>query len=86
MSRARTIVIPAVYDRDLKALLERAGLYERVARGEAKCYFCGRRLGLSDIGAIITLNGELKLICDNPACLWKGVKLKESMKRASRPS
>jgi len=68
----RTLTITAVHERELERALKRLGLLKKVKRGEMKCPFCGRILTIDTIGAIAPLDG-VKLICDNPKCIYRAV-------------
>jgi len=63
------IEISAVRDRDLRAVLEKYGLAEKIDRGEQTCSSCSDILTWENIGAFIVLSEGLELFCSLSECL-----------------
>jgi len=78
----RKIPIAAIHDEELGIILMKLGLYEKVMKGDPKCYFCGKPLALKNIGGLIQIKGEVRLICTDPKCLMKAAEM--SWKRFHR--
>lgn len=72
---SRRVPVTAVHQDDLERVLRRLNVYDEVARGEAECFFCGRKLSLENIGGFMHYNGSLILVCDNSVCLAKAALL-----------
>ena len=68
---AENINIPAIHDDDLKLLLIRHGLYEKILRGEVRCHISDEIITWENIYGIFESNGEIKLVCDNVDCIDK---------------
>ena len=68
---AENITIPAIHDDDLKSILVKHNLYERVMSGMVRCYLSEDIITWENIYALQEISGELKLICDNPECIDK---------------
>ena len=78
----RKIPVTAISDKDIAGLLRRLGLYKDVVEGRAKCYICGRRLTLENIGAVLIIDGKPVLVCDKPSCIAEATLLQ---RRRSKP-
>ena len=61
----------AVHENDLKAFLERNGLYESFQAGERRCHCCGEVVSVQNLGAMISVRGEAQFICNKVECLGK---------------
>jgi hypothetical protein len=64
-----TSVISAVHDDDLVEFLDNLGVRSSLDRGELKCKFCHEPINFDDLGAVFPEGGDVKLVCDKPACL-----------------
>lgn len=64
-----TSVISAVHDDDLVDFLKGLGVFSAVERGDAKCKFSGDPVNLDNLGAVFPESGDVKFVCDRPACL-----------------
>ncbi len=71
----RRVPVTAIHIDDLEGVLKRLRVHEEVLKGRAKCYFCGTRLSLDNIGGFLMVNGKLALVCDRPDCLAKAAKV-----------
>ena len=65
--RRKKTNIKAVGEDDFVSFLRELGVYDSLG-GEARCFSCGRKLGLRDIDAVFPSNGEVKFICGNSKC------------------
>ena len=63
------IEIPAVRDRDLRAVLDRFGLSQMIDNGEVVCTSCDTDLTWDNLGALVVREGELQLFCELPDCI-----------------
>jgi hypothetical protein len=66
-----SVNIPAIHDDDLKSLLIKHGLYDRVIQGKILCYISNEVITWDNIYGLLEVNGELKLVCDNSECIDK---------------
>jgi len=68
----RTNVIKAIHDSDLKRVLCKLQLYEKLTGGELKCAICSQPLNSDNLGGLYRdRNGEIKLVCNRMECLVK---------------
>ena len=65
----KNIDIPAIHDDDLEKVLKDLGLFSKIINGEINCLNCGDDITLENLGGLISINQEVKIICDNPECL-----------------
>lgn len=63
--------LKAVHDDDLITLLSSLGVYDDVCDEKIECLFCGEKISINNIGAIIPFYGEIKFSCNSPICLNK---------------
>jgi len=64
------VTITAIHDSDLLKVLKRLGLYEGVAEGRFRCFVCGRRISLENLGGLFkSRDGEIHFVCNNMKCL-----------------
>jgi hypothetical protein len=61
-------VVNAVHEDDLKKLLEKLGLLEKINVGEATCFFCKENIKVENIEGIFYLDGDIKICCDKIDC------------------
>lgn len=61
----------AVHENDLKAFLERNGLYESFQAGERRCHCCGEVVSMQNLGAMLSVKREVQFICNKFECLSK---------------
>jgi len=64
----KSLELNAVWDSDLKPVLERLGILDEVMRGRTTCRECGRAVNLDNLGAIVT-GRKPSVICDCSLCL-----------------
>ncbi len=77
--RAEKVSIPAFFDDDLEAIARKLGLYDDLVRGTAKCFICGKRVTLRNLGAFLKTGDGIKVVCDDSACLYKAVRIAEEL-------
>ncbi|TWI96816.1 hypothetical protein JN11_03929 [Mucilaginibacter frigoritolerans] len=68
---AENINIPAIHDDDLKLLLIKHGLYEKILKGKVYCYMSDEVITWDNIYGIFEVNGEIKIVCDSVDCIDK---------------
>ena len=68
------VEIPAVRDRDLRGILDRFGLSEKMDKGELTCEPCSRTLTWENLGALLVKGGELLLFCNLSECIAEAAK------------
>lgn len=70
----KRIEIKAVWDSQLKHLLENLGILEPLLLGKFKCTRCGRTVDLDNLGAIIPYKDEVTVVCDDTLCIHFEIK------------
>jgi hypothetical protein len=65
------INIPAIHDDDLKSILIKHGMYEKILKGEIHCYMSDEIITWDNIYGILEIKGEIKLVCDSSVCVEK---------------
>lgn len=63
--------VKAVYDSDLKGLIESLGITNEIETGNRSCKFCGTSITFENLQAIQKESGELKFICTKSECFSK---------------
>ena len=61
--------IEAIYNQDLPKLLKNLGIADAFNDGKIYCMYCGEVITLENIGAILTLKGEVNFCCSDLLCL-----------------
>ncbi|RLG83078.1 MAG: hypothetical protein DRO40_05880 [Thermoprotei archaeon] len=70
------VTIKAIHDTDLVKILKRLGLYEGVVEGNCKCFVCGRRITLDNIGGLFkSRDGKINFVCNNMKCLMTAAEI-----------
>ena len=78
----RKIVLKAVHDVDLVGVLRRLGIYRDVVEGRCRCFACGRRITMENLGAMFrTPDGRLHLVCDDVRCLLLAAEVTARLQR-----
>jgi len=81
LARVR-VTIGAIHDTDLIGVLRKLGLYEGVVEGRYKCFVCGRRITLENIGGIFRSKDEkINFVCDNIKCLITAAEITSKINR-----
>ena len=65
----KNVDIPAIHDNDLIDVLKDLGLYSELIDKNINCLNCGEVIQMNNLGGLISINKEVKIICDNPECL-----------------
>ena len=61
--------IPAVHDKDLRSILEKYNLAEKIDKHELRCARCKKEIRWDNISAF-RVNGDiLNLYCNDPGCI-----------------
>lgn len=61
--------LKAVYEDDLIGYLESLGIYKDIVEGKHLCGFCGNKITLDSLEAILTKEGKITVVCSNKNCL-----------------
>ena len=69
--RFRKTNIKAVYDSDLKSLINSLGIKDKIDNGAYVCRFCNAPITFENLQAIQKEGGELKFICTKLECFSK---------------
>jgi len=72
--------VVAVHDMDLEKALRRLGIYEKLVKGTMCCMICEDPVNLENLGALMRVNGKIKVICDKPACLSTAMGMGRALK------
>lgn len=60
----------AISDHNLAAWLASLGILDRVENGEERCFICKEQIGINSIEIVTRIDGEIRLICDKPECVY----------------
>ena len=64
------VTIRAIHDTDLVSVLEKLGLYKDVVEGKYRCFVCGEKITLKDMGGLFkSRDGKINFVCSNMKCL-----------------
>jgi hypothetical protein len=61
--------IKAVSDQDLIPYLKSLNIYEDVLMGRVSCKFCGRKINIDNLQALLPHGQKICFICSNIKCL-----------------
>jgi len=76
------ITIGAVHDTDLVGVLRKLGLHEGVVEGKYKCFVCGRKITLENLGGMFRSRDEkINFVCDNIKCLITAAEITSKINR-----
>ena len=65
MTITNKVMLTAVHDADLKKVLIRLGLYEGIVKGEHKCFICGKKIDMMNLGGIFKAgDGKIHTVCN----------------------
>lgn len=67
MRKAATI--KAVYDPDLRQLLQGLGILDNIVAGEMRCAVCGCPVDLDNLGTIYPCGDDICVSCDRNGCV-----------------
>jgi len=68
------IQIPAIHDKDLRKILDKFGVAEKIDNGEILCYNCNEKITWENLFALKILGDQLIFFCDHPNCIEKSSK------------
>lgn len=63
------IDIPAIHDKDLKEILEKLGLFEKLEKGELLCINCDKVITMENLSALKVVGNEIVVFCDEIECI-----------------
>lgn len=63
------VEVKAVYDQDLKQVLAKLGILDKLIAGEMNCAVCRCEVDLDNLGTIFPEGDEVKVSCDNNRCV-----------------
>jgi len=76
------VTIRAIHDTDLVKVLKKLGLYEGVVEGRYRCFVCGRRITLENIGGLFkSRDGKINLVCNDMKCLMIAAEITSKINR-----
>lgn len=61
--------LKTIHEKDLKAYLEKIGVFASVEKNETRCEFCNETITLENIYALFPNLGQVKFVCDKPICI-----------------
>jgi len=70
----KRIEIKAVWDSQLKHLLENLGILEPLLLGRLTCARCGRTVDLDNLGAIVPYKDKVIVVCGDTPCIHSETK------------
>jgi hypothetical protein len=73
--RIGEITIYAVDDKSLVDVLKKAGIYQDVAAGRARCSFCGAAVAMRNLGGLFKQEGLVRIVCNDIRCLYEAAVL-----------
>jgi len=79
----RRIPVTAISTDEVVGLLHKLNLYDDVVSGKAKCFICGRKITLDNIGGILMVNGKPVLVCDRPSCIARAALLSKEKQQVA---
>ena len=77
---AMDIEVPAIYEEDIKRILNKLGILEEITQGKAKCFICDKKISLDNFGGVVKIKGNLKVLCDDPICIETAIEITEALK------
>ena len=63
------INIKAIHDKDLRTILDKYGLSERIDNNSLLCEFCYQPISWSDIGALLIKKNKIIVCCKRIDCI-----------------
>jgi len=67
----------AISDHNLAEWLASLGILDKVENGEERCLICKEKVGISSIEIVTRMEGEIRLVCDKPECVYHFTKIVE---------
>lgn len=65
----KKVTIPAVHDLDLKDVLAKLNLLDKIEAGEILCAQCQNTITIKNLGGLAKKNDRLLLFCSQTDCL-----------------
>lgn len=65
----KKIQIPAIHDKDLRTILDKYKISEKIDKGEILCNLCHKPITWDNLFAFKIVNGEIIFFCDEPNCI-----------------
>ncbi len=65
----KVATVKAIYDSDLKQLLQNLGILDKLIAGELSCAVCGCLVDLDNLGTIFPLGNDVGVSCDSSRCI-----------------
>ncbi len=63
------VEVKAVYDQDLKQVLAKLGILDKLIAREMSCAVCGCEVDLDNLGTIFPDGDKVGVSCDNSKCV-----------------
>jgi len=79
----RRIPVTAISTDEVAGLLRKLNLYDDVVSGKAKCFICGRKITLDNIGGVLMVDGKPVLVCDKPSCIVRAALLSKEKQQVA---
>ena len=73
------VEIPAIYEEDLQKVLEKLGVLQDILQDKVRCFICEKKITLDNFGGIVKIRGNLKIVCDNPACIETAIEISKTL-------
>ncbi len=83
VSLESTVNVVAVHDVDLEKALRRLDIYPKLINGTMNCMICEETVNMENLGALMRVNGKVRVICDKPACFSTAMKMSKALKEQS---
>lgn len=74
------VSVVAVHDADLEKALRRLDIYQKIINGTMNCMICEETVNMENLGALMRVNGKVRVICDKPACFSTAMKMSKALK------
>ncbi len=65
----KKLEIPAIHDKDLRLILDKYNLAEKIDNREIKCTLCDNEITWENIAALKIREGSIDIYCDDPNCI-----------------
>lgn len=69
--RIGEIAFYAIDSRSLADALKKLGIYDDVAGGRTRCYFCGQPVAVENLGGLFKHEGQIRIVCNSIKCLYE---------------
>lgn len=65
----KRVEVKAIYDQDLKQILNNLGILDKLISGDIKCSVCNCLVDMDNLGTIFPSGGDVGVSCDNDKCI-----------------